>query len=87
MDFFESWILDKPFFAHKALPCSILWGIWISKTKMKFQVLETTPRWVSLNNRISYGYCSRAPKQIVAIFLKDPTIDGIYPWGLFDEAC
>ena len=41
--------------AHKALPCYILWGLWLSRNKMFFQGNEITFDMVSHHTRLSYG--------------------------------
>jgi hypothetical protein len=51
---FECWYSDKTVKAHRALPCFVLWDLYLSRNQMIFQGKVLTPK--EMSHKIIYGY-------------------------------
>jgi hypothetical protein len=81
MECLESWLLDRSISSVKALPCYVLWGIWLTRNKSIFKGKEALVGRLSHQIRLSFGEGKKPPKQIVPRILQDPRIDYTRPWA------
>lgn len=86
MECLKIWMMDKSEKNHKALPCSIIWGIWLSRNSMIFQGQELVPAQVALKIRICYGGSWKPLKAKGRRIPKEPVIVLAIAWGFFDGA-
>ena len=70
---------------HRALPCYVLWGLWLLRNKMIFQGPVATSL-VSYNIKLFYRKCWKAPKHKATGILKKFDIDSTKAEEFFDSA-
>jgi hypothetical protein len=83
----ESWITYRFVSSYKALPCYVIWGIWLSRNNLIFEDKEAHLGRLSHQIRVSFGEGRKPPKHFVPRNLQEPSIDFTRPWGFFDGAC
>jgi hypothetical protein len=83
----EAWLNDRANAYYKALPCYVLWGLWLTKNNMIFEGKEAQLGRVVHLIRLTFGEGKKPPKLIPQRILQDPVIDFNMPWGFFDGAC
>ena len=86
LDSFENQINETSATRHKALPCYVLWGLWLVMNKMIFRH-DLSIGQVSYNIRLSYHECWKEPKQKAARILKKLVINSSFPSRFFDRVC
>lgn len=87
LECFESWFVDRNVCTFKALPCYIIWGIWLSRNRVIFEVLEANLGRLTHQIRISFGEGKKPPKRSCPRIPQAPNIDQSISWGFFDGAC
>jgi hypothetical protein len=82
---FEHWCHNNSVASHKALPCFVLWGIWLARNKALFQGIETGQ--VAHQIKSAYGERWKISTPKATRILIEPVIDYSVTQGYFDGAC
>lgn len=87
LDCFEDWIIDGAVGSVKALPCYVIWGIWLTRNRTTFEDKEPDVERLGHWLRLSFGERRKPIKQACPRYLQAPYIDQTLPRGYFDGPC
>jgi len=81
-----AWTNNKDTLSIHALPCIIIWGIWLAQNKVIFQDIWTSPSLVANQSLEILHFFPQSGEKESSRILRDIGIDMTYPWAFFDGA-
>lgn len=80
------WTNNQDTLSIRALPCIVIWGIWLAQNKVIFQDKWTPPSIVAAQSLGILHFFPRSIEKGGPRILRDIGIDKSFPWAFFDGA-